>query len=66
MRSWRVADAGHIERPGEVISEGKLSIVVQATGLKGPWRKVEAWYHMVGLKSQRKAKMGVLVKVQHN
>lgn len=43
--SWRTAEAWNCENPGEVIGEGTASLAIEALGLNGSWREVEACYH---------------------
>lgn len=38
--------------------------VAEGSGIKRPWRKAEAWYHVTGSESLKRAQERLLVKVQ--
>jgi hypothetical protein len=42
--SWRAAEVRHCERLGEAIVEGTALVTFEDPGLKGPCKRVEAWY----------------------
>lgn len=60
--SWSLvlSDGAGVSEEKPLVEEGTTFVVVEAPGLKVPWREVEAWYYVAG--SLKKAQERLLVK----
>ena len=57
--SRRMAEAWCLKRSGEAIDEGPALVLVKALGViwrESSRREIEAWHHIAGLESQKKAR----------
>lgn len=64
MGPQRVRETWHCKKPEDAIGEGATLCEVEAAGLKGSWRGVDAWHHMAESEALNIVQKRPLVNVQ--